>query len=290
MQHHNSTDPGLAWHEEDAVNEKSFIEKMLYRLIRKHIAGTTMSSALAKAKEFNKKDMLVSVTYLSGAVESKVKARYVTTTYKELIRRIARLGIKANVQVPLEQIGASVSAEAAAENIAEILDAGNRYGVFIWAEVNGEQQRIIERLDASKGFGIAVPERHLGEYVQKGRRAIIKVMFNDERKHTHTEEKGMPTAVVRLLGKNSNIVLSSPPEGMLWKIVKLGGRYRKSVVFEFKMGYSNKKVAKLMRKGVKVGINVPFGKDWTGYAMTNVPEGYMRFLANNLLGSHKEKG
>ena len=38
-----------------------------------------------------------------------------------------------------------------------------------------------------------------------------------------------------------------------------------------------------MKKGAKVSVMVPFGKDWVKYATTNVPEGYMRFFAKRLL-------
>ncbi len=290
MQQGNFAVSGLSWQEDDAVNEKSFVEKMLYRLIRKHIAGTTMSSALSKAKELNKKNMLASITYLSSAIENKSKAKYITTTYKELIHRIARLGIKANVQIPLEQVGALLSPDAAMENIAEILDTGNKYGVFVWAEVNGAHMPIVKKLGSQKGFGIAVPEKDIEHYLKKGGTGIIKVMFDEEQRHAHEGKKSIPIYIDSLVGRSSNVVLSSMPEGMLWKIIRGSSNYKKSVVFEFKMGYSNKKLIRLIKSGARISVSVPFGKDWTGYAMTNVPEGYMRFLANSLLGSRKEKG
>jgi hypothetical protein len=37
-----------------------------------------------------------------------------------------------------------------------------------------------------------------------------------------------------------------------------------------------------MKKGTKISVLVPFGKDWIKYAMNNVPEGYMRFVAGKL--------
>ena len=87
----------------------TIVEGLLYRLIRKHIAGTTMSSAIEKAKELNGKKLPVSIAFLSDSARDSAKARYATTTYLELIRRIARMGLKASVQVPLGQIGYGVS-------------------------------------------------------------------------------------------------------------------------------------------------------------------------------------
>ena len=60
-------------------------------------------------------------------------------------------------------------------------------------------------------------------------------------------------------------------------------------LWKFKLGYNRKKINKYVKKNKKIIINVPFGKDWAEFAMNSVPEGYMRFLANNLLSEKKEK-
>ncbi|HUB92407.1 MAG TPA: hypothetical protein VL945_00435, partial [Candidatus Saccharimonadales bacterium] len=119
------------------MKEDSLVERLVYRLIKKHVAGTTMNSALERAQEFNKENVLTSIMFLSGSADSKAKARYVTTTYTELIRRISRLGLKASVHIPVSQIGGLIDNELAASNLLEIISTGNKQGVFVWAALNG---------------------------------------------------------------------------------------------------------------------------------------------------------
>src|SRR5208337_4836274 len=119
------------------LKEHPIVGRILYRLIKKHIAGTTMSSVIERAKELNGKKLPVSIAFLSDSAKDSTKAKYATTTYLELIRRIARMGLKASVQVPLNQIGSGVSEEVAVRNGKEILRTANKYGVFVWFELNG---------------------------------------------------------------------------------------------------------------------------------------------------------
>jgi len=53
--------------------EESFIAKIAHRLIKKHIAGNTMSSAIKKAKQLNAKGLLASITFLSDVPKNNCK-------------------------------------------------------------------------------------------------------------------------------------------------------------------------------------------------------------------------
>jgi pyruvate carboxylase len=72
-------------------DHEPFVERILHKLVRKHIAGTTMDSALEAAKELNSESIPATITFLSGNVLDKTKAKYNATAYAELVRRIASL-------------------------------------------------------------------------------------------------------------------------------------------------------------------------------------------------------
>ncbi|MEM3744359.1 MAG: hypothetical protein QW759_00780, partial [Candidatus Micrarchaeaceae archaeon] len=66
--------------------------------------------------------------------------------------------------------------------------------------------------------------------------------------------------------------------------LKNGSKYKKALSIEFPLGYSEKKVLKIAREGsARLSVYIPFGKDWIGYAMESVPEGYIRSIAGRLL-------
>ncbi len=256
---------------------------MLHRMVKKHIAGTTMSAALAKVEELNRRGIPASITFLTGRVDSKSRTRYVAITYLELIRRISRLGLKASVHIPSEQMGMQVDKDAAAKNISEIISTGNRCGVFVWLEAEKPEVLPIGRLDGARGYGVAFPEHNAKGFakLRKGPRSA-KILFTEDRETKHAKDAMLLKELDGILKGSNNVVLSSPPERLLSSFSN-GGKYRGKAALEFKLGYSYKKLGNLAKKGAKVSVNVPFGKDWVDFAMNQVPEGYMRFLANSLL-------
>ena len=61
-------------------------------------------------------------------------------------------------------------------------------------------------------------------------------------------------------------------------------------ILEYKFGESGKGMKRALKRGAKVSVYLPFGKDWQAYAMNKVPEGYTRFLAGKLLGERSGHG
>ncbi|MDE1823063.1 MAG: hypothetical protein KGH50_01935 [Candidatus Micrarchaeota archaeon] len=266
--------------------EEPILERVMERLMEKHISGTTMSSALDKAKEANKNSMIASINFLSADVTDRSKARYVMTTYAEMIRRISRFGINASIQVPLDQIGMKVGRDVAYGNLSELLKIGNRHGVFVWAEVRDSSESLDE-FDDARGFGVAFhddkAERYLREY--RGLRAF-KIIFREKEYRGKDYYERIAKSVTKGRRSHMTPVLSSLPEKAFWQLLRSTSSER-NLIFEFRLGYSNSSIKKALKKGAKLCVFVPFGKDWARYAMNNVPEGYMRFLAGRLLNENK---
>lgn len=277
------------------MKEDSLVEKVLYKLVKKHISGTTMNSALDKAKELNQKDVLASLTFLCNNVEDKPKAKYATTTYLELIRQVARLNINANVQVPLNQLGSGISEGILEDNLKRVLDAGNKNGVFIWFEVDGVSRKMLRSISESKGCGIAANADEAKEIIASNVDVkALKLMFNEKRGKEDVKESeyNYMDGFMDARSNIDNVVILSPPEKVVKKLIKGrgGAKNKRSVVFEFQLGYSRKLQKRAIKRGVKTSVYVPFGKDWVNYAVNNVPEGYMRFLAGRLLKGEVEGG
>ncbi|MGA3020715.1 MAG: hypothetical protein ABSD68_02085 [Candidatus Micrarchaeales archaeon] len=265
------------------MKDYAIAERILYRLIKKHIAGTTMSSAIEKAKELNGKKLPVSIGFLSENASDSAKARYATTTYLELIRRISRMGLKASVQVPLSQIGIDISDGIADRNMKDIVSTANKHGVFVWIEMQHEF-RIPKFLQDAKGIGYAVSVKDSEAYLRRNNDYIrsLKVLCS--------ERDGVPAADGKKMSKTlraatkivKNAVLQSVPENAIKELLN-GNASKKFLIFEFQLGYSSKKISSMVKRGMKTSIYVPFGKDWKHYAVTRSPGKYSRFLATRIL-------
>ncbi len=271
-----------------------------------------MSSMISKVAELNKKGIPVSVTFLSGNIDTKAKARYITSTYLELIRRLSRMGFKASVHIRAEQLGILLDTETTLNNFTEILNTGRKCGVFVWLQIPKEKLTFKQDLNGAKGYGIAIEEKDSEDLLNDSFNTIpTKIMFNEHhqyqedlkekakegKKNTSKDKKIKDKNKSKdknkknkkskfysdILNKKRTIVLSSPPEHLVKELISQKNKNKSKVILEFKLGYSNKKLSKYLKKNKNITMSVPFGKDWAEFAMNSVPEGYMRFLANNLL-------
>lgn len=264
------------------MKDDSFVERILYRLVKKHVSGTTMSSALEKARELNSKNTHVSITFLSNSIATRSKAKYVTTTYLELVRQISRLGLKASIQVPLNQLGLEVDEATASENLCEIIKTGNKHGVFVWAEMPPGSGLSTNEFDGARGFGIAAQVSEVGRIIKehKGMRAFKAIFSNAD----DAAKKGelLARQLEHLPRSIRSRVMLSAPDTVIRKLMN-GDRASKSIIFEFRFGDRSKRMKRLAKRGALTSVYLPFGKDWQAYAMNNVPEGYTRFLAGKFL-------
>ncbi|MGC8662371.1 MAG: hypothetical protein ACP5RT_01135 [Candidatus Micrarchaeia archaeon] len=264
------------------MEKDSFIAKIVYRLIKKHIVGNTMGSAIKKAKQLNSKGILTSITFLSDAPKELSKSNYITATYIQLIREVSRPGLKASIHIPIEQIGEGLSSEAALANIKKLVEYGNKYGVFIWFEVGDINDKIVDNILLFKGVGIACGDiKKAAGFVKKSKPKTLKLMLSKKLGGNELE-------LIKKLAETTKLVVLLQNDPTIEKLISRNN-YKNSLIFEFQLGYSEKKLWKLAKKGASIGVYLPFGKDWTSYAIKNMPSGYMHSIATNLL-AETEKG
>ena len=245
-----------------------------------------MNSAIEKAQEFNKEKILSSIMFLSDLPDNRPKARYVTTTYTELVRRISRLGIKASIHVPVNKIGSLIDEKFAMDNLMEIVNAGNKAGVFVWAAFDRDygEMMIPEKFARMKGFGVAAPCDVVKNIADMWGANAVKMVFGAD---SDSESKAHVQEIKSEIEKRKTVVVSSPSRKLLSEISK--SRFKKSIILEFGLGYSKRKIIKLSKKGFVTSMCVPFGKDWTSYAIGMVPDRKAGFIVGSLLKEEERR-
>jgi proline dehydrogenase len=264
------------------VDRERIIESILHKLVRKHMAGTTMDSAIDAAKSLGDRSIPTSLMFLSSASTDRSKAKYIATTYGELIRRIARSGLKSSVHLQLDQLGSGINKEMAIENLREIANIAERYGIFLWVEPGEDAKGLYRHLAKIGKIGVVAGEKDAEELAKlkfKNAKLMLKD-FEEKEKHGGVKRIG---ELSRLFGR---VCITYIPENLLSEIMK--NKLKSDIEIEFGYGYSERKMGAAIKKGAKISVLVPFGKDWIRYAMNNVPEGYMRFVAGKLLKEEEE--
>ncbi len=274
---------------------ESFFEKFAYRLVEKHIAGKTMASVIARALEFNERNILASVHFMSETPDNRAKVGYITNTYMQLARQMGRFGVKGAMHVPIEQLGSAISTEAAMESIEKINSTCEHYKTFCWYEVcnNEGDMKIAYKLLESEGYGIAFSDYTLLSFFLKRRSKTkhVKIVLNDEKniKDFLSESKDVSKSAINGIISNArSILFASSNDNVIDRIARIP-KAQKKVVFEYEFGESEKRIGKMMKKGFGASVFMPFGKDWVKYAIKKDPEGHMRSFATELIKPKETK-
>ncbi len=268
---------------------ESFFEKFAFKMVEKHIAGKTLSAALAKALEMNEKNMLADLSFLTEIPDNRAKASYVTNTYMQLARQMGRFGIKGSMHIPIEQLGSHISAQVALEGIEKIEQTCKHYKTFPWYEVRALEEMPIARKITGGDFGIATNDYSIFSSFAKTatKSRGVKMVFANEKGAKEFLGDGKNAGdgrntIKSALPKTKSISVMCPTDKIVEDILKIGKSAEK-ITFEFELGESEKRLSKIAKKGMQVSMYMPFGKDWVRYAIDKVPEGHIRSFASDLI-------
>ena len=297
-----------------AEEQHGFLKKLIFKLVKKHMAGATSASAIKMLQQLNDKKLAGTVTFLNENDITKVKAKYNANSYMQLMKQISRLNIKSDVSIRPSQIGYGIDRKAAEENMSDILECAESNGIYVWIE-SGMHAGSIDPLDIykthrSKMLCFELPinafyksnngiEKALGTgckvkilpYSTYGADAEIskKRVKRLDKINSHKKELDAYSDIVRtLLNKDMKVTLFSSDEKFLERFAELDKDYRRNLIFELPLGYNNKRMSMLMKKKINLSVYVSYGKDWVPYAINRLAEGHIRDIAKALLDGEEK--
>jgi proline dehydrogenase len=287
--------------------QSTFISKLVFRLVRKHIAGATMNSALELTKELNSKGITTTITFLNDQITDSAKARYNLNSYIQLTKQISRLNLKSSVSVRLTQLGLNLPNGIVDSNMERLIEAAKPLKVHLWIEyedgidIGRLADKYIRYSQGYQGMGMELPLRHQNaeSVLQRiGQRRMLKITTHYYRgkveKATKSKDPRDPMAlyisyIKRLVKGKHLIYILESDERSAYKIAGSAQGYKRNLIFELPLGYSKKWQNRLMKKKVGIDVYVPYGKDWTHYAINKLAEGRIRSIAATVLDGKERK-
>ena len=146
--------------------QNTFLKSIVYRLIKKHISGTTVNAAFKLTKNLNDKDMAATITFLNENVNDTGKARYNLNSYMQLIKQISRLNLNASISVRMSQLGLTLPNGIIEHNMLSLLTTAKSSHVNVWFEyedalgLKGMVDLYRRYNELYDGIGVELPLRH----------------------------------------------------------------------------------------------------------------------------------
>ena len=107
------------------------------RFASRFVAGETLEEAIEAVRVLNAKGITATLDLLGESVHNEAEAKATAREYVELLDRIDRERLDANVSVKLTALGLDVSDELGLTSIHEVLRCARGHGNFVRLDMEG---------------------------------------------------------------------------------------------------------------------------------------------------------
>ena len=273
---------------------------MAKRVANRFVAGEDLDSAMATAQQLNNDGLLVTLDFLGESVSSQADAIAATNEILRLLDRIEATAVDANVSVKLSQLGLKVDPQLALDNMRQILTRAKQYNNKIRIDmeesaVTDQTLNIYRTLRDLDGFGHRVgiviqsylyrSEEDVQKLINEGAWVrLCKGAYAEPAEVAFPDKKHVDVNYVKL----TQMMLDDPArangvylgvathdEKMIQATLDfVTSNYIAPESFEFQMLYGIRRELqdRLVEKGYRMRVYVPYGTAWYPYFVRRLAE------------------
>jgi proline dehydrogenase len=290
----------------DVLNRHPAMQRRLFFLARRFVAGERVDDALRAVRELNADGLTASLDFLGEDVSREEEAANNAATYCEMIDRIAAADLAANVSVKLSAIGQSIGEDLALSNLGRIADRARPRSMFIRLDMEGSATvdstyRILDRALAMYDRIGPVVQAYLHRAAHDVDRIVAGKLRARLCKGAYKEPPDVAIQPMPLIRRNylelaQRLLTQGAYPGIATHDDHLIAAIRAFVerehipadAFEFQMLYGIRPEAQraIVREGYRMRVYVPFGTHWAGYFYRRLAERKENvfFVLRNLFG------
>ena len=258
------------------------------------VAGETLDTAIAAVRELNARKITASLDLLGESVTNEPEAHAAKNEYLEMLDRIAKEKLNANVSVKLTQMGLDISESLCVQIMREILARAKQYDTFVRLDLEGSDytERTLAMFEHKlypgfeKHVGIVLQsylfrtEKDVARAIALGARVrICKGAYKEPPTVAFPAKADVDANYVKCMqrlmseGNYPGLATHDPAiiaEAKRWASEQGIAPSR----FEFQMLYGIRRdlQEQIVREGYNMRVYVPFGTQWYPYLMRRLAE------------------
>lgn len=265
---------------------------MQWGFAHRFIAGEALDEAMPAVQELRDRGMAVTLDFLGESVHDRDATRVATDTYCEILDELHRRGNIASISLKPTQIGLSIDADLARENIGKIAARADEFDNFV--RIDMEDSSTTEAtIEVYKSLRPEYP--NLGTVVQSylyrtekdvrdinaigGKLRLCKGAYDEPEEVAFQDKADVDASYVKLaellLDEGTYPAFATHDHRIIDHIVAYAER--KGVpndAYEFQMLYGVRRdyQQQIVDRGFRLRIYVPFGTEWCPYFMRRIAE------------------
>ncbi|MBA2470594.1 MAG: proline dehydrogenase family protein [Chloroflexia bacterium] len=267
--------------------------RLARKLVSRFVAGETVETALAAAKDLDARNITTTLDLLGENVSTAGEAAAAVESYTAILRAMRAANLEPNISVKLTMLGLDFGAEIARANAAAILDVAREVGGFVRIDMEGSAytavtMEVFEALHAAwpDEAGIVIQsylrraEADVRRAIELGARVrLVKGAYAEPESVAFTSRLEVDEQFARLarllLDEGHYPAIATHDLDLVRATIEHAQRYRiASERFEFQMLYGVRRDLqdRLVTDGYRMRVYVPYGTEWYPYFTRRIAE------------------
>ena len=277
------------------VYDPILLERMLFKISKRWIAGYSSTDAIAEARKSNQNGMSAIINYLGEANTEISQIDNSVSEYLTLLDLLKAKNVGGSISVKPTQIGLSVGYDICLENFRKISEKAKQSGHFMWIDIESSNfvedtlSIYLEILRKNRDTGVAIQS-----YLRRSHSDLLHLMENSANlrivKGAYSEEKLQAfqsnneitqnfSALMKLVFKESSykgiVAIATHDSNLVNEALALstkGSERMKSLQFQLLKGVRDELKQQLVKKGYEVLEYIPYGEKWLQYSLRRIRE------------------
>ncbi len=275
------------------------MEKFLFKIAKKWIAGDTIDDALLSAKTAYQTGRHAIVNKLGEYHTSKKQIQNTIEDYQKIANSFRKWKIRGAISVKPTQIGLSISQRQCYKNLEEIIRRTRNAHVFIWLDMESSEHTDetielyssffskYERLGIALQANLKRTEDDLNHLIGIGAKIrLVKGAYKEKSTISFRSREDVDKNYIRLMNtlfkKGNEFAIASHDEKMIKKAKSLSKKFPRKFEFQLLKGIREDLKFELVKEKFVVSDYIPYGTNWLAYSIRRIKERKRNIL---LLGS-----
>jgi proline dehydrogenase len=270
--------------------DANLIERLLYRVAKKWVAGYSASEAMKTALETNRHRMSAILNFLGEDITDSKLVDMTVTEYLLLMGLMDKKKVHGCVSVKPTQLGLTIDYDVCLQNFRSLASRARELGQFMWLDmesVKSTEDTIALYLEVYREhnmIGIAVQSylrRSASDLLHiiecGGKVRLVKGAYRESEEHvfvTNEEVNANYLKLMKMLFENGNnyFAIATHNSDLIAEATRLAKG--KDTKFEFQMlkGIRDELKLELVTKGFTVAEYIPYGSQWLPYSVRRIME------------------
>jgi proline dehydrogenase len=273
-------------------------KKLVWIFSHRYIAGETIEDGLKACRQLNKEGIEVTVDLLGEFIETIEQAEENKKKYIEIIERFTSEGIVGNFSLKPSMFGLLINKEVCLANIEDVVKKAVEKKTFVRIDME-DAQCVDMELDIFRTLQQKYPA-HVGLVLQAYMRRtkndllnmsnihvngvplnlrLCKGIYNESKEIAYKEFKEVQEHYIDdlnyMLDQKMYVGIATHDKQLVdkaFEIIKEKKLDKTKYEFQMLYGVTPELRSSIVKKGHKMRVYVPFGKDWFGYSTRRLKE------------------